>query len=75
MPLINCHECGGTVSTNAQSCLHCGQPIEKTYCPECKGEVTALQPLSNLYDIVNALKPNQAIGKLIVYTIKNVYKP
>lgn len=28
MSLIVCDECGGTVSTKAQSCPHCGYPIQ-----------------------------------------------
>ena len=33
MALIQCPECGGTVSDKAESCIHCGAKL--TVCPEC----------------------------------------
>jgi len=39
--LINCHECGGEVSTEADTCMKCGAPPRKVIkCGEC-GEILA----------------------------------
>jgi hypothetical protein len=46
MALIKCGECGREVSSNAEACPHCGNPIGAaertagTYCPHCRVHVT-----------------------------------
>lgn len=39
MALIKCSSCGGTVGASAESCPHCGKPMQKKICPECKSIV------------------------------------
>lgn len=38
MALVGCEECGGTVSTKANSCPHCGCPVESIFTPDPKTE-------------------------------------
>ena len=51
MALIKCSECGKEVSSNADACPNCGNPIKKgsasnqnngTFCPNCKIYVTPI---------------------------------
>lgn len=51
MALIKCSECGKEVSSNADACPNCGNPIKKgsasnqingTFCPSCKINVTPI---------------------------------
>ena len=40
MALINCKECGQTISDAAKTCPHCGAPVIKdVYCPKCGKKV------------------------------------
>lgn len=40
MALINCKECGQTISDAAKTCPHCGAPVIKdVYCPKCGRKV------------------------------------
>lgn len=40
MSLINCYECGRTISDKSSSCPHCGAPLTKaTVCSECGKQV------------------------------------
>lgn len=48
MALVKCPECGKDISSNADACPHCGNPMRKsgggpktagTYCPACKKHV------------------------------------
>lgn len=39
MALAECRECGDKVSTEAESCPHCGAPTSKAECWECGREV------------------------------------
>ena len=48
MALLKCEDCGGEVSSRAQSCPHCGAPIESPQepaalllCPDCSTTVPA----------------------------------
>ena len=44
MALIKCPECGNEVSDKAETCIHCGCPIETNQtvtCPECGQEVSS----------------------------------
>ncbi|MEI6132275.1 MAG: zinc ribbon domain-containing protein [Bacillota bacterium] len=41
MALINCPECNSEVSSNAKSCLKCGNPIDTSIkCPKCGSKNT-----------------------------------
>lgn len=48
MALVKCSECGKDISSNAESCPNCGNPVRNTtstktggtYCPSCKMSVT-----------------------------------
>jgi hypothetical protein len=49
MALVKCTECGKEISSNAESCPNCGNPMKGTtsgsdtagtYCPSCKTHVT-----------------------------------
>jgi len=48
MALVKCDECGKEISSNAESCPHCGNPMKGkhsnneggTFCPSCKVHVT-----------------------------------
>lgn len=42
MAMIQCPNCGETISDKAKTCVHCGyelQPAEKMHCPECGQEL------------------------------------
>lgn len=74
MALMNCMECGGTISDSAKVCPHCGAPILKcrechevlpqgaTVCPNCGA------PVELIYEEMpvvrnNALKQNGSLSK------------
>jgi phage regulator Rha-like protein len=55
MALINCYECGKEISDKAQSCPHCGAPVEEI--------IEDIMPISEETEVV---KPNSVEKKIIL---------
>ena len=74
--LIDCHECGGKVSTEASACPHCGAPpmrsartvtrnvqpakLSEPYCPSCGA--ADIRNVSLLFEAGTTTKSRVAIG-------------
>lgn len=54
MPLIQCPDCKNQISSEAESCLHCGRPINTAIkCQNCKS--TNIEKISNASKMGSAL--------------------
>ena len=67
MALIKCKECEKEISDKAETCIHCGYPVEKiVYCGECGNEVSINDrickecgnPLDNVGNVKNNSNSN-----------------
>ena len=69
MPLITCPDCEKQISDSAESCPHCGRPMQTAMkCPNCKS--------TNIEKISTASKLGSALmwGALAANKLKSSYQ-
>ncbi len=70
MALIKCPECGKEISSVAESCPHCGYPIQRKIKEETKAEATNTEPVNPEWiNIWKNKKRNTIIGWFIATAV------
>lgn len=72
MPIINCPDCGGSVSDKATSCIHCGCPLVKKQGKvifKASGDFIGLACSYHIMDenksIITKMKPGETYEELL----------
>ena len=80
MPIINCPDCGGTVSDKAVTCIHCGCPLVKQQgkvifkaSSDFIGLACSYHIMDKNQSIITKLKPGETYEEVLCEDISKEY--